>query len=90
MPREPLEIDLSLPDTFVVVIPNPRAKVFGRESTAGPLACYINYRANTLERDLIAEAAQRCGVTSSTFMRSIVMQMTQQVVKHCKSEQSLA
>lgn len=79
---EVTEIDLTLPLIFNVPIPSPMARVFGREATSGPLACFINYRGTTLEREQIAQAAALCGVTASTFMRSVIMTVVNDILAH--------
>jgi hypothetical protein len=83
-------VDLNLPFSFVIPIPSPAARVFGRESTAGPLACFIVYRANTIERERIAIAADLCGVSSGTFMRSVVMNVVEEVLRHTTDPEAAA
>ena len=73
-------LDLSLPLVYNVLIPSQADRRFGRESTSGPLACFIAYRGNKNERNEIAYAAALCGVSASTFMRHIVMSVVTDIM----------
>lgn len=79
-------VDISLPITFEIPTPMPRAYVFGRESSSGPLACMIHYRANKIEREAIAKAAAFCGVSASCFCREVINAMVQCVTHHSENK----
>lgn len=76
----PIKMDVNLPLSYVVPIPNPSARMFGRRSTSGPLGCFIMYRANVMERERLATAAAHVGIPYSAFMRYVVNHMVDQIL----------
>lgn len=63
-------------------LPIPTEIPYGKgiESTSGPHGIKIVFRATTMEREKVARAAAKVGVTSAVFMRRIINDLADAVL----------
>jgi hypothetical protein len=61
-----------IPAVVTIPLPTEIPHSYGLEATSGPNGCFIQCRGTKMERDKIAAAAAKIGLSYGTFMRRIV------------------
>lgn len=77
-----------LPYSITLPIPTDIPYSYGIEATSGPYGCLIQCRGTHKERDKIKKAAALVGVSYGTFIRRLLNDAADALIKQLDSEQT--
>ena len=86
MAKQDIPLSLNIPTP----VPFERARAKGIESSTGPNGCLVQYRGTTFEKERIKRAAEYCGVSYGTFMRSVVTDAAAVIIAVCENKDKSA